>query len=161
VTKYLFIAIFFLTLALAGLGKLYLWKVEELGALNVQYEHQRGETAKAIAQYEGAVALHEMQIEKYTLLNEERQKDEIRYQRDVARITGLLESTQAAALKEPERFGRIATYNFRRGLRQVCRSGGGSRDDCAIDIPKPAATDSGSSVQPDTQDNDGVAVEGG
>ena len=154
------ITIVLLGLALAGVGKLYLWKVEELGALNVQYEQQRGETAKAIAQYNGAVAAHEIQIEKYNLLTAERLADDTQYRKEIARIQALADSTQRAALKEPERFGRIATFNLRRSMRAVCRSGGGSASICKIDIPKSAPSNPSNTVQPDNQDDDGLAIGG-
>jgi len=159
-TKYLFIGIAVLTLALGIVTRLYLWKVEEFGALEVQYEHQRQETVKAIALYDDALAQHKMQLDNYHMLNIERQNDEIQYKKELARIRGLLESTMAAALKEPKRFGRIATYNFRRSLRNVCRSGGGSADDCKIAIPKPTTPNTSDSVQPDNQDDDRMAEQG-
>lgn len=154
--KYLLIAIAVLSLALGGVTKLYLWKVEELGALEVQYEHQRGETAKAIAQIEGLKATHLEQIAKFDLLQEWKGQDNARYQKDLRRLQDQRKTTQEAAQKYPKRFGRIATFNLRRSLREFCRAGGGSATDCKIEIPKPAAPVSTVSNKSDDQDARGI-----
>jgi len=160
-TKYLTIAVVILTLLLVGAGKLYLMKVEEFGALEKQFEFQRGETKKAIAQIEGLKKEHAAQIEKFTLLQGERRKDAIRYEKDLARISALRKSTERAALKEPERFGSVATFRLRRGLRDVCRSGGGTPAECKILVPKSRKARAGGSPEPDAQDDDRVGEGGG
>jgi len=151
-TKYLLIAIFFLSIALAGVGKLYLWKVEELGALEVQYERQRGETQKAIAQINGLKATHLEQIAKFDLLQEWKGSEDVRYQKEIRKLHEQKQTSDEAAQNYPKRFGRIATFNFRRGLRDVCRAGGGSAADCKIEIPKSTKANSTATVQPDDQD---------
>ena len=137
-TQYLAIALFMVTAALGIVGKLYTDKVEEFGALEVSYAQQQGEVEKAKVEIENLKVIHSVQIEKFDLLQTERLKDEVRYQQDIRRINKLRSSSAAAALKEPERFSRIATFNLRRGMRDVCRRGGGSPSDCKIEIPEPA-----------------------
>jgi len=130
-----------LVVVVAILGWLLKQSYEANGALEIALTIQAAETEKAIAQIENLQTQHVLQIENYDLINKELQEDVVQHQQEVVRIRGLLESSQAAALREPERFGRIATFNLRRGLRGICRAGGGNKNDCEIEIPERVNTD--------------------
>ena len=76
-----------------------------------------------------AVAAEQRAVE---VLGEERRKDNVRHQKDLARIAEQRSTAEAAARKYPERYGAIATFRLRRSMRDVCRSGGGNPADCKI-----------------------------
>lgn len=156
ITKALGITLVMLGIAFSIVTKLYIDKVEEFGKLEVSYEVQRGETEKALAQIEGLKLQHTAQLEKFDLIQTERKKDEVRYAKDIKRINKMRSTSEAAALKEPERFGVIATYRLRRSLRGICSDSGGSRDDCKIEIPKSTKTKSSPALKSNTNNNDGI-----
>ena len=160
VTKYLVIAIVVLGALLASSVKLYLWKRDELTALEVKYVVQQKETEKANALVKSMEALHESQISRFTDLQKERTNDATRFQQEIRRINKARETSERAALQSPERFGRIATFNLLRGMRDVCRSGGGNPATCKIEIPKSPKANSSTADYPDIKDNDGVASRG-
>ena len=119
------------------MGWLYTEKLEEFGKLEARYETQRGKTKMAIAQLEGVKAVHLEQIEKFGVLQDWKGAEDVRYQKQIRRLQEKQRTSDDAARKHPERYGRIATFNIRRWMRDVCRSGGGSPGTCKIKIPKP------------------------
>lgn len=161
--KYLAGAILLLGLALYGMTQLWLGARDDLAGLKVQYTAQQKETEKANQHIKDLNALHDLQRTRYADLEKERGKDAIRLQEEIRRINKVRETSEKAALKHPERFGNIATYNLRRGMRDVCRSGGGTPETCKIEIPKSSAPGSSASLQSDVENVDrvGEADQGG
>lgn len=157
-TKYLLIAIGVLSLLLAISGTLLKEAWEENAKIERQLEYQAEETRKANKEIENLKVLHAEQITKQRMLAEENQRDAVELRQRLKAVQELRSTTGRAALEEPERFGRIATFRLRRGLRDVCRSSGGTQADCKIEIPKPSATTRGATAQPDTENSNGVAV---
>lgn len=150
------IVIVLMGLALGLIGKLYTDKIEEVGTLNTKYEEQRGKTKKALAQIEGLELQHDAQVEKFEVLQDWKGAEDVRYQKQIRRLQERQKTSDAAAKKYPERYGRIATFNIRRWMRDVCRSGGGSRDDCKIEVPKSRKAKSSAADKPDTEHDDGL-----
>ena len=66
------------------------------------------------------------------LLDNERTKDNVRYQKDLARMAEQQIRANALAIKYPARYGRAVTNDLRRVMRSVCRSGGGDKNTCRI-----------------------------
>jgi len=155
-TTYLMIALAILIAALGVLGKLYTAKLEEFGRLEATYEVQRGETKKALAIADGLRLQHVAQVEKFKVLQDWKGAEDVRYRKQIRRLEERRDTSVEAAAKFPERFSRIATYNLRRGMRDVCRAGGGSPADCKIEIPKSPASKPGPADQSDTGNNAGV-----
>ena len=134
--KIMGITIVVLLALLAGTGALLKNAYEDIGRVEALYDVQREETKRAVAQTTALKVQHAVQVERYTTLQKDRVDDSIRYQQDLRRVEALRKTTERAALKHPEKFGRVATIRFRRGLRDVCRAGGGSPADCKISVPK-------------------------
>ena len=155
--KVLTVAVAVLLAALAGTGALLKNAYEDTGRVEALYDAQREETKRAVAQTTVLRVQHAVQAERYTALQRDRADDSIRYQRDLRRVESLRKTTERAALKHPEKFGRVATIRFRRGLRDVCRAGGGSPAACKISVPKPPKAAAGPANQSAPQDDDGVA----
>ncbi len=154
--KVLAIVVAVLLAALAATGALLKNAYEDIGRVEALYDAQRDETKKAIAQTTALRVQHAVQIERYTVLQKDRADDVMRYQKDLRRVEALRKTTERAALKHPEKFGRVATIRFRRGLRDVCRSGGGSPADCKISVPKPSKAVAGPADESPPKDDDGV-----
>jgi len=156
-SKYLLITIAVLMLLLTGSGYLLKKSYEEIGELSIALEHQKAETVKAIQEIENIKAQHALQIDLMNAhLNKERE-DNVRYSKQIRTLEQTAKTSKAAALKEPERYGRISTYTNRRGMRNVCRISGGSPETCEIKIPKSAKTISSPTLQPNPENNDRVA----
>tara|TARA_R110000751_G_scaffold85455_4_gene170590 strand:- start:426 stop:890 length:465 start_codon:yes stop_codon:yes gene_type:complete len=137
-TKYLLIALFIAGLAIAGLTRLWLDARDDLAVKEVELVMQRAETEKAITEIRSIKAQHIVQnqvaalhLDKQRILNDG-------FRRKIKKIENSAETSKAAAVKEPARYGRIATYTDRRMYREICRASGGSPTDCKISIPKPA-----------------------
>lgn len=90
-----------------------------------------------------------------TTLDREREKDNVRYRKDLQRITNIRRSSDRAAAEHPERYGRIRTFTARRRMRDICRSGGGTAIDCKIDPVRSRKAKPSDPVQPDAGNGDG------
>jgi len=135
---YTFIIIAVLAALLAGSGVLVKNAWETNAKLEEQIKDARAETAKANEVIGNLQITNAVNNLKLTHLEAERSEDRIRYETQISEIRSKLDSSARAALEEPERFGRIATYNNRRLMREVCRSSGGSEAACRIAIPEPS-----------------------
>jgi len=156
-TKFLLIAIAVLTLLLSISGYLLKQSYEEVGELKIKVEIQRAETEKAIAEINSIKEQHKLQLQLSATHLENERKDNARFTKQIRELQNTASTSKAAAIKEPERYGAVATYSDRRGMRGACRASGGSPKTCAITIPKSAKAKSRPAVQPNVQDNDGVA----
>lgn len=132
--------------------------MEEHGKTQALLEVQGREVEKAKIQIDDLRGQHVVQLGKYSQLQVERENDTIRFNTQIRRIQAEKESSKRAALKEPSRYGRVSTYYLRRGMRQVCRSSGGTVDECKINIPKPTKAYSSPTVQSDPADDDRVGA---
>ena len=103
-----------------------------------------------------AVAAEQRAVE---VLGEERRKDDVRHQKDLARIAGQRSTAEAAARNYPERYGAIATFRLRRSMRDVCRSGGGNKDDCFIKPVSPAKTSTNIAAEPESEPSASVETD--
>lgn len=138
-------------LAVAG------WQIkglfQENGKLELAVEFQVAETLKQVTlttQFRLDVAREQAAL---GILLDERRKDGIRYERDLVRIAEQRKSSARAAAKFPDRFGAIATFGLRRGMREACRASGGTKQACAIEAVRSRKAKPGNSGEPD---RDGV-----
>lgn len=157
-TKYFLMIIFVMGVLLAGSGYLLKESYEKNGKLSIALEHQKAETVKAIQEIENIKAQHALQIDLMNAHLSKEREDNARYAKQIRSLQQTAKTSKAAALKEPERYGRIATYSGRRGMRNVCRASGGSPKTCKIKIPKSAKTVSSPALQPNPENNDRVGV---
>ena len=120
---------------------------EDVGKLEIALELQQEETRKA----NETITSLKVESAEMAIRNEQltgRLADtEVKYARQIQDIRNTLTSTIAAAEREPNRYGRAATYLFRRSLRSVCRASGGTTEACRIVIPESPKADSGNSPQ--------------
>ncbi|MCK5600422.1 hypothetical protein KAR91_01030 [Candidatus Pacearchaeota archaeon] len=84
------------------------------------------------------------------VLGQERTNDEIKYQRDLAKINSQRSRAEAIAIENPIRYGVAASYDLRRSMRDVCRRGGGTKDDCKIEPVRPPTPRASDTIEPIT-----------
>jgi len=137
-TKILVITIIVLGGALTLATELWLSARDDLAKNQVKLDDANAETIKqklqnTLLKLEAAKAIGQI-----TVMAEERKNDAIRYQTELNRINSRLVSSKKAATEHPERYGAIATFRIRRGMRDICRSGEGSPDTCKIKSVRPA-----------------------
>ena len=123
--------------ALAASGAMLKSAWQDVAEAEAKYAQQQAETQKAIKQITDMKIEHQKQIHAMDnqLKDNNRQMVELRKQSNAIRNTS--NTLQKALEKEPVRAGRATTYLWLRGLREICRSGGGSIRDCKIFLPKP------------------------
>jgi len=87
--------------------------------------------------------------EALKVLGDERRKDDIRYQKELAKINAERSRAEAHALKYPRRYSNAATFDLRRSMRSACRSGGGDKEACRIETVPPFKAESDSPAESD------------
>ena len=156
-TKYLLIALFVAGLAIAGLTRLWLDARDSLAIKEVEIVMQRSETEKAITEIKSIKAQHIVQNQVAALHLDKQRILSDGFRKKIKKLEDTAETSKAAAIKEPARYGRIATYTDRRLFREVCRASGGSTKTCRIaSVPKIAKTAKRPSKQSNLENNDGV-----
>ena len=122
--------------ALAASGALLKSAWQDVAELEAKYAQQQAETQKAIKQISDLKLEHQQQIHAMDnqLKDRNREMAALRKQSNAIRSTST--TLQKALEKEPVRAGRATTYLYLRGMRDICRSGGGTAQDCKIKLPK-------------------------
>lgn len=140
--------------ALAGSGWYITELLEQRGALTQKINEANLET---IRQKNITERLRIEVAKEQTALrgmSEGRTADNVRHQKEITRLNSRIESSRKAAVKFPERYGAIATFRLRRGMRDVCRSGKGGTGTCKIISVRPGKTSPNPSREPDPVPND-------
>jgi len=109
--------------AFAGNG--WLNAQEKIGQLNTAFQAQKIEVQKAkevndklVKDFQAkTLALHKMQLD--------RRADNAKFNFELSALRSKIESTQSAAEKYPDRYGRLATNIINRELRRACVASGG------------------------------------
>lgn len=148
-TSYLLIALAVAGALLVGSGVVIKDAWEDNAQLEQRLIDQRRETEQANALITDLKVQNALHNQELSQLETARAQERIDHAKQIQKIRQQLESSTRAALEEPARFGRIATYNLRRLMRSVCRSGGGTADDCRIEIPEPVAAAAGAAAESD------------
>lgn len=122
--------------ALAASGALLKSAWQDVAELEAKYAQQQAETQKAIKQISELKLEHQQQIHAMDnqLKDRNREMAALRKQSNAIRSTST--TLQKALEKEPVRAGLATTYLWARGLREICRHGGGTAQDCKIKLPK-------------------------
>ena len=133
--------------ALAGSGMLLKTAWQDVAEANQLYAAQQNETKKAIAEINAVRFEHMQQINSMqnNLKEQNRMIVDLRKQSNAIRETS--SSLQKSLAKKPHRTGRVASYLLARGMREICRSGGGTKTDCKIVLPKSPKTKPGSATK--------------
>ena len=133
--------------ALAGSGMLLKTAWQDVAEANQLYVAQQNETKKAIAEINAVRFEHMQQINsmQINLKEQNRMIVDLRKQSNAIRETS--SSLQKSLAKKPHRTGRVASYLLARGMREICRSGGGTKTDCKIVLPKSPKTKPGSATK--------------
>tara|TARA_R100001198_G_scaffold11969_1_gene5106 strand:+ start:370 stop:873 length:504 start_codon:yes stop_codon:yes gene_type:complete len=122
--------------ALAASGALLKSAWQDVAELEAKYAQQQAETQKAIKQISDLKMEHQRQMHAMDnqLKDRNREMAALRKQSNAIRSTST--TLQKALAENPVRAGRATTYLWARGLRDICRAGGGSASDCKIHLPK-------------------------
>ena len=133
--------------ALAGSGMLLKTAWQDVAEAKQLYAAQQNETKKAIAEINAVRFEHMQQINSMqnNLKEQNRMIVDLRKQSNAIRETS--SSLQKSLAKKPVRTGRVASYLLARGMREICRSGGGTKADCKIVLPKSTKTKPGSATK--------------
>lgn len=129
------IAILLLSIALAGAGYLLRQAYLDLGEVEQRYETQRQETKKALAQITDLKVRHARQVEQAKTAQAEWRAERGQLNARNQRLRAQSDRLETALEREPVRAGRVASYLYGRGMREICRASGGSKADCRITIP--------------------------
>ena len=126
--------------ALAASGAMLKSAWQDVAEAEAKYAQQQAETQKAIKQITDMKIEHQKQIHAMDnqLKDNNRQMVELRKQSNAIRNTST--NLQKALEEQPVRAGRITTYLFARGMREICRASSGTSTDCKIKLPKSAKT---------------------
>ena len=147
--------------ALAGSGALIKASWQKEAELQSSLTAQRKETERANATIQDLKVQSAFNNQRAERLAQERNKERADYAKQMQRLREKRDSSERAAVEHPARFGRIATFNLRRLMRGVCRAGGGSKEACHIDVPKPAQAPTGDAGKRDPQGVAGATAGGG
>ena len=145
-------AVIFAALA-ALMGKLYVGAREDLAATEQRLMAANQQTAAQIrinAELRAGIATE--QATTKDLLQKMGELD-VRYQQEIRRIERTRAASEKAILAAPERAGPVLTFRLRRGMRDVCRSGGGSEADCKTEPVRPGKAGAGAADR-DRDDRD-------
>lgn len=137
-SKYLLIALALSIAALSTMTWLYLGKRDELAVAKVAMERQITETQKAIQEIENIKAQHALQLQLSAAHLKEKQRDNTQLRKESANVRNSLSTLEEALIREPERAGRVSSYLFARGLRDISKHSGSTQADRKIAVPKPA-----------------------
>mgnify|MGYP003668884649 CR=1 FL=1 len=140
ITKILFATVVVLVVLLTVSGSLLKNAWEDVAELEMLYKSQQAETAKAIAQIEDLKVQHAAQNVKSAAHLLERQRDNTDLKRERKTLQETASALQKALAREPVRAGRVTTYLYARGMRDVCRNSGGTAADCKIILSKSPKT---------------------
>lgn len=163
-SKYAIIVLGILLLVAIGAATLagHLYRAELIAhqATKDALAEQKAEVKEQKLQNAELQAQAKAQNETAQLLIQEMRDRDAQHQADLRRINAQRASAQAAILAHPERFGAIATFDLRRSMRDVCRSGAGDAATCHIEPVRPAKAGPGPTDQPDP-DGDHAGNNGG
>ena len=123
--------------ALAASGALLKAAWQDVAELEAKYAQQQAETQKAIKQISDLKMEHQQQIHAMDNQLKDRNREMVALRKQSNAIRSTTTTLQKALEKEPVRAGRAATYLYLRGMRDICRAGGGTAADCKIKLPKP------------------------
>ena len=123
--------------ALAASGALLKSAWQDVAELKAKYAQQQAETQKAIQQISDLKLEHQQQIHAMDNQLKDRNREMVALRKQSNAIRSTTDRLQKALEKEPVRAGRAATYLYLRGMRDICRAGGGSPADCKIKLSKP------------------------
>lgn len=126
--------------ALAASGALLKAAWQDVAELEAQYAQQRVETQKTIDQMNTLKLEHQQQIHSMDNQLKDRNREMVALRKQSNAIRSTTTTLQKALEREPVRAGRAATYLYLRGMRDICRAGGGTAADCKISIPKSPKT---------------------
>lgn len=146
-SKYIIIGLVIALVIVGGaatvLGKLYVGAREDLAAQVILTEAANRETQKQIA--ENLQIRADFRTEQATTKDLLKQIGDIdvRHQKELRRIEKGRAAFEKAVTAAPERLGPVATALVRRGMRDICRSGGGSEDDCKTEPVRPGKARTG------------------
>ena len=133
--------------ALAASGALLKAAWQDVAELEAKYAQQRAETQKTIDQMNTLKLEHQKQIHAMDNQLKDRNREMVALRKQSNAIRSTSSSLQKALQREPVRAGRAATYLYLRGMRDICRAGGGTAADCKISIPKSAPAKPGHSTK--------------
>jgi hypothetical protein len=133
--------------ALAASGALLKSAWQDVAELEAKYAQQQAETQKAIKQISDLKLEHQQQIHTMDNQLKDRNREMVALRKQSNAIRSTTTTLQKALEKEPVRAGRAATYLYLRGMRDICRAGGGTAKDCKIKLPKPATSKSNNTPQ--------------
>ena len=122
--------------ALAASGALLKAAWQDVAELEAKYAQQRAETQKTIDQMNTMKLEHQKQIHAMDNQLKDRNREMVALRKQSNAIRSTSSSLQKALEREPVRAGRAATYLYLRGMREICRNGGGTAADCKIKLPK-------------------------
>ena len=136
--KYLIIVIVILLASLAGTSALLKSSWETNAKLEVQYQSQQDETKKAIAQTTRLRLDHQQQVHEMDTQLKDSRRDTAELSKASKRIQATSDTLAKALNKKPDQASRVAGILYARGMREICRSGGGTAADCKL--PKSTKT---------------------
>ena len=122
--------------ALAASGALLKAAWQDVAELEAQYAQQRAETQKTIDQMNTLKLEHQQQIHSMDNQLKDRNREMVALRKQSNAIRSTTTTLQKALEREPVRAGRATTYLYARGLREICRNGGGTAADCKIKLSK-------------------------
>tara|TARA_R110002074_G_scaffold241429_2_gene413262 strand:+ start:387 stop:863 length:477 start_codon:yes stop_codon:yes gene_type:complete len=138
--KYLIIVIVILLASLAGTSALLKSSWETNAKLEVQYQSQQDETKKAIAQTTRLRLDHQQQVHEMDTQLKDSRRDTAELSKASKRIQATSDTLAKALNKKPDQASRVAGILYARGMRNICRSSGGTPANCKIIIPKSTKT---------------------
>ncbi len=142
-TKYMMIGMAVLALALAGMTAAYLGKRDDLASAKAEHSAQMqiqiNEVNKQIAQNLELRNDFNRQAADLSEMGATLTKERAEHERKQANLQRTLTTTQAAATRDPERFGRAFSILLRRDARNICRASGGDERTCKITSDRPRA----------------------
>jgi len=122
--------------ALAASGALLKAAWQDVAELEAKYAQQQAETQKTIKQISDLKLKHQQQIHAMDNQLKDRNREMVALRKQSNAIRSTSSTLQKALAEEPVRAGRATTYLWARGMREICRSGGGTAADCKIKLPK-------------------------
>lgn len=144
--KVMGIAIAIMTLLLAGSGWVIKNQIETIKELEIQYELQREETAKANATIDEQQRQHEQQLADMRDFMEDQRNEITELRSRTVKLRSTQDSLTRALTEQPVRAGRTTTILDARSLRDICRASGGSPAECRITLPEPSSPSPGDSA---------------
>jgi TolA-binding protein len=135
-TKYLLIAVAVLTVLLGAATKWAFYERDAKHEAVMALASQKVETQKAVKQTLELRLEHQTQLRSMEIQLKERQRDLTQLRKETRRVQDSEGSLRKALDREPERTGRVATYLFARGLRDISKYSGSSPEDRKITLPQ-------------------------